>query len=90
MGHTHLLVADRDPLDLCIGHVEDDPIALAAELQTARDDGDMINMREPPGFGRTIVVTAFFEDDGDVACPQQAGAPVYGYWSRRVGCRGDA
>jgi hypothetical protein len=43
MGHPCLLVADIDPFDLCIGHVEDDPIALAAELQTARDDGDMID-----------------------------------------------
>jgi len=63
-GHKRVLVGDIDPFDLCIGHVEDDPIALTAELQTPLDAINMINMREQPGFGRTIVVTVFFEDDG--------------------------
>jgi len=79
-----------DPLDLLVGHVEDGAIALAEQLYTSIDASHLINMGEIPGFGCTIVVTAFFEDDGDVACPQQAGAPMYGYWSRRVGCGGDA
>jgi hypothetical protein len=48
--HRRVLVGDIDPLDLLVGHVKDDPIALAEELQTARDDGDLINYGQNTRF----------------------------------------
>jgi len=81
------MVCYIDLLHLLVGHVEGETIVLAAELQTAIDDGHVINIGEKPGFVSTIVVTAFFEDDSDpVLCPWEGGALLYGCLLMRIYC----
>jgi hypothetical protein len=83
------LVFYIDLLNLLVGHVKSEAIVLAAELQTAIDDGHMINIGEKPGFMSAIVITAFCENDGDaVSCPREEFAALSGSLKRRAYCRG--
>jgi len=62
-GHGPLVVSNIDPLDLCGGHIEDDPIALTVELHPSLDILDRMNIREQPRFVHPVFVTTCFEDD---------------------------